>query len=224
MKRALILVEGQTEERFVKDVLQEHFWTMDLAVNCTIISTKREISGGKSRGGLSGFGKFANDLKRLIYQSAGNALVTTMLDYYRLPNDFPGMTDRPAGSARDRVRHVEQRIHQHFGSPLHFLSHLSLHEFESLLFCSPAEMSVTLTQPNLEARFAEIRASFATPEEINETPNQSPSKRIEAIAPFYRKTLHGPSTAKRIGLTTLRQECPHFNAWINSLEGYALSP
>jgi Domain of unknown function (DUF4276) len=223
MKRVLMLVEGQTEERFVKDVLQEHFWAMSLDVTPTILKTKHEISGSKFRGGLSGFGKFENDLRRLLFESKGNALVTMMLDYYRLPEDFPGMTDRPVSGARDRIQHVERKIHQHFGSLPNFLPHLSLHEFETLLFCSPAELSMTLTQPNLEERFAEIRAAFATPEDINETPNQSPSKRIETVAPFYRKTLHGPSTTKRIGLKVLRAECPHFSEWLSRLETYARS-
>jgi hypothetical protein len=221
MKRALLLVEGQTEERFVKDVLQEHFWTMSLQLTPIILSTKREISGTKYRGGLSGFGKFENEIKRLIYGTAGNALVTMMLDYYRLPDDFPGMSNRPVGNAHTRILHIEQKLHQHFGSPRHLLPYLALHEFEALLFCSPVDLSLSLTQPNLEKRFADIRSAFTTPEDINETPDQSPSKRIEALAPHYRKTLHGPSTAKRIGLSVLRQHCPHFNGWVTKLEDYA---
>jgi hypothetical protein len=60
-----------------------------------------------------------------------------------------------------------------------------------------------------------------TPEEINERPEFAPSKRIIDLFPAYKKTLHGPTTAARIGLETIRNECPHFNEWMNKLEAFA---
>jgi hypothetical protein len=68
---------------------------------------------------------------------------------------------------------------------------------------------------------AELRASVATPEEINERPKFAPSKRIADLFPGYKKTLHGPTTAARIGLDQIRKECPHFHNWMNKLEACA---
>ena len=51
MKRALVLVEGYTEERFVKDVLQEHFWTLNLSLTPTLLVTKTVKDGADFRGG-----------------------------------------------------------------------------------------------------------------------------------------------------------------------------
>ena len=54
-------------------------------------------------------------------------------------------------------------------------------------------------------------------------PGFAPSKQIEKLFPAYKKTLHGPTTAARIGLEQIRKECPHFNHWMNKLETFAAS-
>jgi hypothetical protein len=216
--RVLILVEGQTEERFVKDVLGPHFYSQQLFLSPTILVTKRVKDGPNFKGGVTNFAKFKNDARRLL-ASAGGAFVTTLLDYYRLPSDFPGMDSRPQrGTPWQRVGHVETAIAQHFGSPPTFIPFLMLHEFEAWLFSSGEELPRVLHEPQKQPEFEAVRAGVATPEEINERPEFAPSKRIEAMFPAYRKTLHGPTTAGRIGLEKIRAECPHFNEWMSKLE------
>ena len=78
MKRALVLVEGQTEERFVKDVLFPYFWPLGLHLSATVLTTKRVRSGEAFKGGVTSFGRFENDARRLL-GSAGAALVTTSM-------------------------------------------------------------------------------------------------------------------------------------------------
>lgn len=220
-KRVLILVEGQTEERFVKDVLGPAFWAKDLFFHATILVTKRVKDGPDFKGGVTNFSKFANDARRLL-DSAGGALVTTLLDYYRLPADFPGMQSRPANSTpRKRAQHVEAAVAAHFDSPENFLPFLTLHEFEAWLFASPSELPKVMTETHKQARFAAIRAKVNSPEDINERPEFAPSKQIEALFPSYKKALHGPNTITRIGLETIRSECPHFHGWMNRLEAFA---
>lgn len=222
-KRVLILVEGQTEERFVKDVLGPAFWERELFFSPTLLVTKRVKDGPNFKGGVTNFAKFRNDAQRLL-NSAGNALVTTLIDYYGLPADFPGMHTRPVnGTPAQRVSHIEQEIQSHFGSPPNFLPFLALHEFEAWLFSSPSELPRTMTLQQKEPEFAAIRASVATPEEINERPQFAPSKRIVQLFPAYKKTLHGPTTAARIGLDGIRASCPHFAAWLDKLEQFANS-
>ncbi len=219
-KRVLVLVEGQTEERFIKDVLAPPFLDRGLVLSPTILVTKRAKDGSTFKGGLSGFGKFRNDTRRLLGE-AGGALVTTVLDYYRLPRDFPGMGDRPSGSPIERVRHIERAIAQAFGGPRYFIPFLALHEYEAWLFSSTDELPRVLTQHERQPEFARIRGEFSGPEDINERPDHSPSKRIIRLFPTYRKTVHGVAAAKRIGLDAIRRECPHFNEWILQLENFA---
>jgi len=219
-KRVLILAEGQTEERFAKDVLEPEFFAKELFFSVTILVTKRVKDGPNFKGGVTSFGKFRNDALRLL-GAAGDALVTTMLDYYGLPTDFPGMATRPMGTAAERVEHVETAVRRAFGDPPNFIPFLALHEFEAWLFASPTELPRVLTENEKQPEFAAIRASVATPEEINERPQFAPSKRIETLFPAYKKTLHGPTTASRIGLDQIRAECPHFNQWMGKLEAFA---
>lgn len=220
MKRALILVEGQTEERFVKDVLTPEFAERDLFFFPTILVTKRVKDGPSFKGGITSYAKFTNDLHRLLHDR-GDALVTTLVDYYGLPDDFPGMSSRPHGPPLARVTHVEQSIREDLGSPKNFLPFLTLHEFEAWLFSSTDELPRTMIQEASRDAFAAICHSVQTPEEIDESPASAPSKRIQAIFPTYRKILHGPLTAQRIGLDRIRAECPHFDAWVRALEQFA---
>jgi hypothetical protein len=58
------------------------------------------------------------------------------------------------------------------------------------------------------------------PEEINESPETAPSKRIIKYFPAYagQKSQVGPLIAQDIGLSKLRERCLHFNEWIIKLE------
>jgi len=219
-KRVLILVEGQTEERFVKDVLGPAFLARQLFITPTLLVTKRVKNGPDFKGGVTTFGKFQNDAKRLL-SIPGGALVTTLLDYYGLPEDFPGMKTRPNASAVQRVTHVERAIAESFGAPDNFTPFLALHEFEAWLFSSPVVLPGVMSEMNKMQDFTSICESAETPEDINERTDHTPSKRIKSLFPAYRKTLHGPITANRIGLDRIRSKCPHFDAWISSLETFA---
>lgn len=58
------------------------------------------------------------------------------------------------------------------------------------------------------------------PEEINESPQTAPSKRIIKYLPDYagQKAQVGPLVAEDIGMAALRNSCPHFHEWITKLE------
>lgn len=219
-KRGYVLVEGQTEERFVKQVLAPHFYPVGLYLEPTILVTKYVKHGADFKGGVLHFAQFKRDLD-LLLRDTGDALVTTMLDYYALPNDFPGMGDRPNSDPWQRVQHVQNAVTAHFGARRNLDIFLALHEFESLLFSSDEELPKALTRSELKDAFVRERMSAGSPEEINETPEGAPSKRIMRLFPGYRKLLHGPTIAERIGLDTIRANCPHFNGWVERLEAYS---
>lgn len=226
MKRALILVEGQTEERFVKDTLAPHFKPHELYLTPTLLTTKVVKNGPNFKGGVTSFDKFEGDLRRLLGGAgagAGSALVTTMLDYYRLPDDFPGMVTRPAPpDPFARIEHVEAALANYFGDG-RFLPFLALHEFEAWVFSCPNTLPEVMTEPVKQPQFAGICNSVTTPEQINERPGYNPAARIESLFPTYRKPLHGPTATQRIGLQLIRDRCPHFNAWLIRLEQFATS-
>jgi hypothetical protein len=72
-KRVLILVEGQTEERFVKDVLGPAFFARNLFFHPTILVTKRVKSGSSFKGGVTSFARFKKDAQRLLNTGSSEA-------------------------------------------------------------------------------------------------------------------------------------------------------
>ena len=72
-----------------------------------------------------------------------------------------------------------------------------------------------------ESVIQEIRDRFSSPEEIDDSPERAPSKRIERLDSSYRKRYDGMLLAHKIGLDVMRAECPHFNEWIRRLETLA---
>lgn len=219
MKRAYLVVEGQTEERFVKDVLSAHFEPLSLYLTPIIVTTKVVKDGPNFKGGLCNFARFERDV-RSVLQGSGGALVTTVVDYYALPDDFPGMANRPMHLPPiSRVLHVEQMLRGHFIRHANFLPFIALHEYEAWLFANATAVPSVMTLPAATVEFQKI--STIPPEDINDHPDTAPSKRLKRLYPGYRKPLHGPIAAGLIGLAAIRARCPHFSAWLTRLETYA---
>lgn len=216
MKRVLILVEGQTEERFVKDVLLPHLQDQDVFPTPKLATTKRVKSGPDFKGGISSFKKIEDDIKRLLNDSDA-ALVTTMLDFYAFPRDFAGWNAVDAASPYDRVAQLELALKEHFDHQ-RFLPYLMLHEYEAMLFAVPDETAKALSERNKAEELRSIRNTCTGPEKIDEGTNTAPSKRIQNLFPSYQKALHGPTIVLRAGLSLVRQACPHLDEWLNTLE------
>ena len=209
MSRVLVFVEGQTEETFVRDLLVPYFSRLGIYLTPILAQT----SPGH-KGGIVSYGKVKHQLTRLCRQDQG-AYVTTMMDYYGLPNDFPGLDGR-VPDAHEQVMRLELALQQDIDAP-NFIPNLLLHEFEALLFSAPEKFAEWLDDQTLLAPMAAIRGAFATPEHINNSPQTAPSKRILALVPHYKKTVDGPLIAEDIGLDAIRAQCPHFNNWIERL-------
>lgn len=217
--RINLVVEGLTEERFVKDVLAPHFGGRGAAVAARRVTTSR-WRGRTFRGGMPSYGKVRYDLAGWLKQDAG-AYVTTMFDLYGLHTSFPGYeASRGMTSGHRRAEHLEQALVGDLGSD-RFIPYLQVHEFEALLFSAPnvldAEM-VKTERPSRRRELDRIVEKYGTPEEIDDA--ETPSKRLDALYPGYAgiKALVGTRIAARIGLEILRARCPHFDAWLRRLE------
>lgn len=218
MISGLILVEGQTEEQFVKEVLSPYLSARTgLWLTPTILVTKRVKAGPNFKGGLSSFEQARRDVLNLLKDSSAR-VVTTLFDYYGLPSDFPGMANRPAGSAQQRIVHVENAFRTAFAGDTRFIPFLALHEFEAWLFCDLGPSVEWIYEGGDLAPLRAARAAVATPEEINENYATAPSRRFKKAVPTFQKTLQGPVAAAQIGIDVIREQCPHFQAWLNRLE------
>ncbi|MBD2625347.1 DUF4276 family protein [Trichormus variabilis] len=204
MIRVHIFVEGQTEETFVRELLYTHFLQQNIYVNPILL------------GGAVTYGKIRKELYRKCSEDS-TAFVTTMLDLYGLPKDFPGKSSVPSTSNPfDKAEYLEQQMSLDIDKE-NFIPNLLLHEFEGLLYSNPQAFLEWFDQTIVEQLQSE-RESFPSPEHINDSPTTAPSKRILRCCPRYDKPLHGSLIAMDIGLDKIREQCQHFDQWLTKLE------
>nr|WP_216325961.1 DUF4276 family protein [Deinococcus aestuarii] len=169
---------------------------------------------------MTTYARARSDVLQWLRQDTG-AHVTTFFDLYALPTDFPrraAATGAPSGAARATL--LEEAFARDIGSPL-FFPHIQPHEFEALLFSDVAAIDRALQLLMPVSRLSNLTTmltSLPTPEDLNDSPSTAPSKRLLGLYPAYDKRLFGPLIAAEIGLTRMRQACPHFGAWLTRLE------
>jgi len=214
------VVEGLTEEGFVKQVLYPYLFRRN------IISTPRLVrlksSGGSIvRGGIRNYEQPKMDIQQWLRLDT-SAYCTTMFDLYALPKDFPGMdTISPTSSPHHRVQYLENSFSTDLGNPRRFIPYLQLHEFEAILFSDinilNEIMGAFMSVSQLD-ELHQITQKFENPELIDDDPVTAPSKRLLNLYPAYDKRFFGELVAESIGIHQIRSVCPHFNRWIERLE------
>ena len=217
--RLNILVEGPTEETFVRTLLSPALAAHGVYAAARSVETASR-HGIHFRGGLSRYPKVKRDLGHWLAEDR-TAYLTTMFDLYRLPADFPGFVEaRRLADPYQKARLIEATLAGDIADP-RFIPHVQLHEFEGLLFSEVGQIDAvlhTLGAPSRIKDLAKIRAGFDSPEEINDGEDTAPSKRIVTFYPSYDKVVLGSLIAERIGLAKMRAECRHFDAWMATLE------
>ena len=205
MKRLVFIVEGDSELRFVKEVLGPYF---------------------HSSGLYNGIQCFKLKHSGTLYEQ--DAVVTTMVDFYRLPSDFPGFAE--SSSAASRIEQVEM-LEQAFKIDIektqarifdNLIPYIQLHEFEALVFSSLNGFEEVFERSEMDYKgLKEVISGYPNPEEIDNSPDTAPAARLKALIPGYNKVLNGVSIIKVIketGIGTVLERCPHFRAWVEKLK------
>lgn len=212
MKNVFIYCEGQTEESFVNAVLYPYFANMDIYVTPIIHKTKRTPTKSY-KGGVIDYKPIKDELRILCKNP--NVFVTTMFDYYGMPNNTPAI-DHTDTDLYKRIEYIEQAITNDIGcNNLSF--NLLVHEFEGLLF-SDTQVFSTIANDKAVEKLQAMRASAETPEHINNSVSTAPSKRIESVISDYTKVRQGIIVAKNIGINKMLSECKHFADWIDRIK------
>ena len=143
-----------------------------------------------------------------------------MFGLYALPGDFPGKRD-PAYSAltngQRKAEFLEAELERDIGHR-NFIPNLLVHEYEALLFTEISAFEEWTDDDRVLQPLRAVRRT-TSPEDINDSPQTAPSKRILTAMPGYQKTVHGPLIACEIGLDRIREACPHFDNWLKRIEG-----
>lgn len=220
MTRVVVVCEGQTEETFVRDVLEPHFAPSGLYLMAQTIET----SPGH-RGGALNYDRVKRQLRNTLRQHSA-PVVTTFFDLYRLDKRFPGFdVAMRAGSLGPKIAALNSALATDIVAsaecdPVRFIPHIQPHEFEALLFSDvPTLTNVERSWARFAVELSAIRQQADTPEHINDQPETKPAAHLERLlkSPRFSKVDHGPIAAARIGLPRIESECLYFSAWLQKL-------
>ncbi len=211
MIRVYVFCEGQTEETFVTQVLYEHFLQKNICLIPIILSTSKAVKGG-----AVSYHQVKGQVEKMCKQDP-TAWVTTLLDFYALPSDFPEMSSSIDVSSIQKAMLVKEAFQLDIAQD-NFIANLVIHEFEGLLFSAPEAFKNWFDDPQIIGKLSNIRSSFDSPEHINDGRKTAPSKRIIGICSNYEKVNHGSLIALDIGLDAIRRECMFFNGWLERIE------
>lgn len=217
MKRLIIVVEGDTEKEFIDKVLSPYLYSKGFqSVNCFKIK--------HTKGGLTNYQHLKTDLINCIYEN--NILVSTLIDFYALPKDFPKYEDsKTIVNKEDRLTFLEKAIVEDLETEKgqyfpNLLPYIQLHEFEALVFSSIEAIKSLYSIE--DAKFNELEkiiAAYPNPEDINDSPQTAPLKRLknDQLIKGYNKINDGIMIIEEAGIETVLRKCPRFNNWVQTL-------
>ncbi len=208
MRGIIIVVEGDTEEEFIKQTLLPY-------LNQYGIYDVRPIKATTSKG--LHYQKFRNDVMRYLRQES-DILVSSLIDFYRIPSSFPNFSElKTLSQASQKVAKLEEGIAADINDS-RFMPYIQLHEFEALLFTSDEGFAALFdSNSQILSEVKQIIEAYKNPEDINDGPTTAPSKRLRRIIPGYDKVLYGNLIIEEHGIDLTLQKCPRFKEWINTL-------
>lgn len=216
MKRLVIIAEGETEESFVNNILCPFFCSKGIYNSIQCFKTKH------SHGGMSKYSYIKKDILNIIYEK--NVVVSMMIDFYRLPSDFPGFNDlKVTQTHQEQANLLETRIKKDLEDSQNqlfdnFIPYIQLHEFEALVFASISGIDSLFERSEMDYNgLMNVIQQYPNPEDINNHPDTAPSVRLKKLISGYNKVLHGIDIINTVGMDELLEKCPRFKTWIESM-------
>ena len=221
MIRLYVVVEGQTEESFVKHSLGPHLDALHVFTTPILVTTSRDARTGRKTGKGGGHWKhWQRDIRNLLRDSHVDVRLTTLFDLYGLPEDFPEIAEHGACTDTKKRAELLEGAMGRVLSDKRVIPYLQRHEFEALVLAGLDTLESVLDSAEDLAGLKSLRQQLGAtpPEDIDDGPSTAPSKRLSARIPSYQKATHGPLVVEGVGLAGLRRACPRFDAWVKTLE------
>lgn len=209
MTRLVFIVEGDTEVSFVNNHIIPYLINRGFnnpANAQTIITSRRK----NKKGGVLSYEYFKNDVTRVMAQ--GNVIITSMLDFFRLPSNFPNFS-----TDSSKVCDIEEGILTDLGGQNNLIPYVQLHEIEALMFSDTTGFDFVIDDAQEMAQIREIIQEYPNPEDINNSPETAPSKRLGRIF-NYNKVADGELIFEALGIAKILKACPRFAEWIETIE------
>ncbi|MDA3896984.1 MAG: DUF4276 family protein [Desulfobacteraceae bacterium] len=213
----VVLVEGKTEQIFIQDIVSPYLAGRGVYIKPIIISKPGQ------KGGDVKFVRVKNDIELHLKQRPDTYL-TLFVDFYGIMKDWPGLEEAkrqttPSGKAETINTATKSQVNVLFGgndSERRFIPYVAMHEFEAMLFSEPEELASQLGIS--VSQIDKILKDCGEPEQIDDSPQTAPSKRLEDLSRRFKKTSTGIAIAKATGLAKIRNQCPLFNKWLTDIE------
>lgn len=214
MKRLIIICEGETEQEFCKDVLNNHFFSRDIVIETSLIK--------KSMGGIVAWEHIKS---QILLHLKEDVTVTLLIDFYGI-KDYHNFSkwaeSKTIVNKIDRMTFLENAMKEEIDDRVRFrfIPYIQLHEFEGLLF-NNIETFKNIIPENEFTNIRELETTINSninPELINDGATTAPSKRLERLILGYNKIVYGAVLAEEIGLERIRAKAVRFNDWIAKLE------
>ena len=214
MNRIVFIVEGDTEIQFVENQIIPYLQEKcgyHTPMNAQKITTNKKKN---CKGGNVGIEYLRNEIRKIA--ASGDTFITTLLDFFRLPNDFPNYT-----TDKTKVTEIEQGLTAtmtHIVSHNRFLPYIQLHEVEALMFIKVEGFELFIDEDRQRQELQNIIAQYPNPEDINGGSATAPSKRLEKIFPTYNKVAYSGLVFDELSIDEIRNKCHRFNSWLNNIE------
>lgn len=215
MKRLVFIVEGDTEIILIQNLIVPYLTSLGFQNPMhaqTIITNRKQ----HKKGGVTSYGKYKNEVLRTLSQ--GNVIVTSLIDYFKIPTDFPEFSNDVG-----QINSMEQAIHADFDNDANFIPYIQKHEVEALMFSDRSGFELIIDDENKLRQIDEIMKKYPNPEDINNSIQTSPSKRLLNIF-NYDKVSDGELIFEMIKIDAILNKCPRFANWlciiINKLKEY----
>ncbi len=223
MIRVHAIAEGKTEKLFIDNHLQPLLSKKNIRISSTHLQGNINFDRVKY--------KIITSLKQ-----DPSVYVTTMLDYYGIDADWPGvkelrqaknkgvqMTSTQLGK-KLRKEFLQQLTEVASSSQQSFnrlIPYFQIHEFEALLFSD-----LEALEKHTECKTIDITKKLGglSPEEINDRKESSPKARLKSLHNSkigYSGVSTNSLLTQKISIEKMRAKCPNFNDWLEELEALA---
>ena len=207
MKRLVFIVEGNSEVQFVNKIIIPYLYSLGFTnpMNPQTIITNRKQH---KKGGVINYDYLKNDLNRVFAQ--GNVIVTMLIDYFKLPTNFPNYTNDSS-----KIEFIEEGMLRDFNNNPDYIPYIQRHEFEALMFSDVECFRIVLEEEELQ-KISDIIQAFPNPEDINSSSQNAPSKRLKKVF-GYEKVADSELIFEMMGIEVIMKKCPRFNMWLEKI-------
>ena len=213
MKRVIIICEGPTEQEFCMEVLG-----VELAKHGVYVEAPLNK---QSHGGIVAWDAIKRQILKHLQE--GEVFVSMLVDYYGIKEQFafPGWDEANCiADKAERIHFLLSKMAEDIPEQYRyrFIPYIQLHEFEGVLFSDVDAFLNNFDRSEINyEELLSVAEAFENPELINNSPETAPSKRLMEAIPEYNKVIFGNCIAMDIGLKKIREKCPLFNEWVESL-------